>query len=177
MPGRQIPPEIRAYLGPCREPRGLVEKVIEECGLAKLTGDSGLTDFDPLVVILTLVTSEIEGRGKSLDEPRVRRAWCEIVQRVQNDEAGLDHNSFLPCRFCDQAFEPVVDETLLALFLAWHRHGGTANLLAIHRCPACGGTLAAKETRQYEGDMHTPEPGHERTDEEWVALLLQHAEL
>ena len=61
MPGRRIPPQIMAYLGNCREPNGTVEKVVEQCGLGKFMGDEGLTTYDPLVVVMDLVTEEFLG--------------------------------------------------------------------------------------------------------------------
>ena len=38
MPGRRIPPEIMGYLGPCRQPRGFIAKVIEQCGSPNTSG-------------------------------------------------------------------------------------------------------------------------------------------
>src|SRR4051812_12453051 len=99
MPGRRIPPEIMGYLGPCRQPRGFVEKVLEQCSLAKLEGE--LTDFAPLVVIMTLVTEEFG--SKSFDDAKVRKAWCRVIQRLQADTSLLEHNKFIPCRRCNQA--------------------------------------------------------------------------
>ncbi len=175
MPGRRIPSQLMAYLGTCRPTRGLVEKVVEQCGLAKLMGNAGLTDYDPLVVILHLVTEEILARGKSLDDPKIRKAWLRIVRRIQ-DEDDLEHNAWIPCRYCDQAFKPLVGEKLLALYLKWHRSYSTEDLLAIHRCPACGGTIKAKSTKTYKGDMHTPAPGSVADDDDWRRRLLEYSE-
>ena len=173
MPGRRIPPDILGYLGPCRQPRGLVEKVIDQCGLAKLEGE--LTDFAPLVVVMEMVTEEFH--RKSFDDPKVRKAWCRVIQRLQEDTSILKHNAFLPCRRCDQEFQPVVDERLLALFLAWHETRSTKDLIAIHLCPACGGMIGAKITRTIEddndGDFETPAPWSIADDEEWAERLLE----
>lgn len=176
MPGRQLPPEILAYLGPCRQPDTLVEKVVEQCGLAKFTGDAGLTDFDPLVVVMHLVTEEVLGLCRSFQKKAARSAWCEALRTIQSG-GSLEHNSFIPCRRCDQAFEPVVDEELLRLFLTWYRKQTIEALLAIHLCPSCGGSIRAERQKTYCGDMHTPEPRSIADDEEWAYQLLKHSDL
>jgi hypothetical protein len=170
---RNIPPEIRAYLGPCREPESAAEIVVEQLTLGKLTGDAGLTDYDPLVVVMGLVAEVVRELGLSPKGRKGRKVWCEAVQVLQDHDSILEHNTFLPCRWCDQAFEPVIDDKLLALFLAWHESAATEDLLALHRCPACGGQLAAKRAKKYDGDGHTPPPGSVASDEEWAELLLR----
>jgi hypothetical protein len=165
------------YLGPCRQPVTVAENIIEQCGLAKFMGDAGLTDFDPLIKVMHLVAEEVEGLRLSLAKPKGRKAWCEVMTRLQEDDSILEHNLFIPCRSCDQAFEPVVDDRLLKVFLAWYRSFAVSDLLAIHRCPACGGKLAAKRTKTYRGDFHTPAPGSPASDEQWAELLLQHTGL
>jgi hypothetical protein len=176
MPGRRIPREIRAFLGPCQEPESPAERVVEQCGLAKLMGDAGLTDYDPLVVVMHLVAEESRGLGFSLDAPEGREVWCEALTALQAT-SELEHNAFLPCRTCDQAFEPVVNDTLLALFLTLEKYHRARDLVALHRCPSCGGCLTAKRTKQYRGDMHTPTPGTVTSDLAWAEALLQHSEL
>lgn len=153
MPGRRIPPQIMAYLGNCREPNGTVEKVVEQCGLGKFMGDEGLTTYDPLVVVMDLVTEEFLGLKKSFKSPITRKNWSEAMRRLQEDISILEQNPFIPCRCCDQAFEPVIDEVLLSLFLAWYKSRRTEDLLAIHRCPACGGQIKAQRTKVYKEDF------------------------
>ena len=57
-----------------------------------------------------------EGSGLSLEKPEGRKVWRESLQMLQIDNGTLEHNTFLPCRTCDQAFEPAIDEVLLDLF-------------------------------------------------------------
>jgi hypothetical protein len=166
---------IGAYLGSCRKPETPVEKVIEQCILGKQMGDAGLTDFDPLITVMNLVADETRGLRLSLNGPKGRRTWCEAVAELQVNKS-LEHNRFIPCRSCDQAFEPVIDDALLDLFLPWYWSRNVLALLAIHRCPACGGQLKAKCTKKYHGDMHTPAPGSISSDEEWARQLLQYSE-
>ena len=172
----RVHPFLMSYLGPCREPETAVEKVVEQCGLAKFMGDAGLTDYDPLVVVMHLVAVEVEGLRLSLKCPKGRKTWCEAM-RTLHEDGSLENNPFIPCRTCDHAFEPVIDEKLLALFLPWYEFQDVQDLIAIHRCPACGGQIAAERTKRYEGDMHTPEPGSVQDDCEWAQLLLQHSGL
>ena len=63
---------------------------------------------------------------------------------------------FFPCRWCDTAFEPVIDEKLLMFFPLLDenaRPGG--DLLAIHQCPSCGGDLEVKRATKYKGETCT----------------------
>lgn len=173
MPGRRIPSEILSFLGPCREAESATEKIVEQCGLAKLMGE-GLTDNDPLIVVMNLVAVEVRGLGLSLYEPEGRKTWCEAMHELQGNYY-LEHNTLLPCHRCDQAFEPVIDEALLTLFLSWFKKQSTKTLLSIHLCPACGGQLAAKRTKQYKGDYHTPAPGSCSSGEDWAETLLQYS--
>lgn len=176
MPNRRLPPQILSYLGTCREPESAAEIVVEQCGLAKLMGDSGLTDGDPLIAVMHLVAEEVRGLRLSLHDPKGRATWCEAMQTLQ-DYSSLEHNNLIPCRTCDQAFEPVIDDNLISLFLKWYDSQDVEDLLAIHRCPACGGQIVAKRTKKYAGDMHTPEPGSVDDAREWAGLLLQHTGL
>lgn len=164
MPGRRM------------KAKEFVRKVIEQCAMGKMVGDSGLTDYDPLVVVLAFVTEVVEEQGKSMAKPKVQKAWLRIVSRIQDGDGCLEHNVFIPCRNCDQAFEPVVDETLLKLFMAWRQSLSSKDLVAIHRCPSCGGTIGVKRMKRYEADGHTPEPVYAGSDEEWAELLLQHCQ-
>jgi hypothetical protein len=176
MPGRRVPDSIMAYLGPCREPSSAAEKVVEQCGLGKMFGDAGLTDYDPLVVVMRLVAAEVDGLGRSFTKRgKGRKTWLEAMTMLQEDNGTLEHNTHIPCRYCNMAFEPVIDETLLALFLVWYESDATEDLLAIHRCPACGGVLKAKHTKPYEGDFHTPAPASVVSDDAWVEELLAHS--
>jgi hypothetical protein len=177
MAGRQIPPQIMQYLGPCREPRGIVEKIIEQIRLAKCMGGGGFTDYDPLLFVMYVIGQEIEDHGGTFDKPKARRVWCKVLAHFQADGNDLEHNTFLPCRYCDQAFLPVIDEKLLTLFLAWYESQTDDNLLAIHRCPACGGTLEVVRSKTYKGDWHTPAPRTVHNDEEWAVALLSHVSL
>src|ERR1700687_2375040 len=96
MPGGRIPPEIGAYLGPCREPESAAEKVVEQLTLGKMMGDAGLIDYDPLVVVMRLVAEEVEELRLSLKGPKGRRAWCEALRMLQEGHGSLGHNTFLP---------------------------------------------------------------------------------
>jgi hypothetical protein len=150
-------------------------KVVEErCAWSKLTSSDGLIDFDPLVVVMCLVDRKCKEEG--LKNGQAREVWFAVMTRLQANEYRLEHNRFIPCRYCDQAFEPVIDDKLLTLFLKWDGSRDVKDLLAIHRCPACGGQLVAKRTKKYEGDMHTPEPGSisMEYDEDWAGILLEY---
>jgi hypothetical protein len=173
MPNRRLPSQIAAYLGPCEESETIVEEIVEQCSLAKLTDDGGLTDYDPLVVIMSVVEEKVRGMGFALTTQEGRKAWCDVLTELQDNSGMLEHNTSIPCRSCDQAFEPVVDDTLLTLFLAWHNLRRVKDLLAIHRCPSCGGKISAKRIKKYEGDMHTPKAGSVTDDFEWAEQLLQ----
>jgi hypothetical protein len=172
MPNRRVPRLLADYVGPYREAKTLTEKVVEQCGLGKLMHDAGLTDFDPLIVVMRLVTEEILCLCPSLDRPKTRSAWCEAMRTLQQENHYLEHNRFIPCRFCDSAFEPEIDDDLLTLYLKWHDSQRLDDFLAIHRCRGCGGQLKALQTRKYKGDMHTPTPGSVQDDREWQYRLL-----
>jgi len=146
-----------------------VEKVIEQCVLAKLEGE--LTDFAPLVAIMQMVTEEFG--SKSFGDPKVRKAWCRVIERLQADTSLLEHNRFIACRRCHQEFEPVVGETLLTLFLQWREGRTPQDLVAIHLCPACGGRIEAKRTRPREADRDGLEPETVDEDEEWADGLVE----
>lgn len=175
MPGRRIRSMVAAYLGPTCEGASRVGLVVQRCRLGKMLLDVGLTDFDPLVVVMHLVAVHVRRLGLSLATANGRQVWREALRIVQEDNGVLEHNTFLPCRTCDQAFEPAIDDVLLELFLAWDESGAVGDLLAIHRCPACGGRLRAKRTMRYQGDVHTPPPGTVKDDGEWARRLLQHS--
>jgi len=160
-----------------RTPQEIAEKIVEECGWGKITGSLGLTDGDPLVVVMYRVAQKIRNRGGSFEKAKARKVWCRALTMLQEYDDTLEHNTFIPCRWCDQAFEPVIDDRLLTLFLRWYNSSDSTDLLAIHRCPACGGQIGAKRTKPYHGDMHTPQPGSVENDDAWVDLLLKHSSL
>jgi hypothetical protein len=60
---------------------------------------------------MEMVTEEFH--RKSFDDPKIRKAWCRVIQWLQQDTSILEHNAFLPCRPCDQELQPVADERLL----------------------------------------------------------------
>jgi hypothetical protein len=177
MARRRIPPQIMDHLGPCREPNGIVEKIIEQISLCKLMGDAGFTDFDPLVFVMYNVAEEIRARGGTFEKPKARRVWRDVVAHFQEDSGALEHNTFLPCRRCDQAFRPVIDDRLLTVFLSWYESQRVETLLALHQCPACGGQVGAARLKTYKGDWHTPAPGTIDDDESWALQLLSHVGL
>ena len=152
----------------------MAEKLDERCYFAKLKR-TALTDYDPLVVIAALMFREIGNLDLDWNEPRVRKAWCMALEGIQTS-GSLGQNAFIPCRFCDQAFEPVVDENLLQLSLEYYETQELKTLLRIHRCPSCGGALKTIKTKTYRGDMHTPEPGTIQDDEQWREHLLRYAD-
>jgi hypothetical protein len=177
MPNRKVPQHIRDYLGPCREPETPAEKVVEQCHLAKFEGDGTLSDFDPLIVIMHLVAEEVRALRLSVEGHKGRQAWIEAMIDIQNDGV-LEHNTRIPCRYCDQAFEPVIDKKLLKLYLTWEKSRTVADFLAIHQCPACGGTITAtKPPQSYEGDDNTPEPIWKGSDEMWMVHMLMETDL
>src|ERR1700681_903970 len=112
MPGRRLPDMIGDYLGECRPARTAVEKVMEQCGLAKFMGDWGLTDFDPLIVVMTLMTEEVIGLRLNLKKKHGRKVWLAAMAALQEGDAYLEHNETIPCRWCDKAFIPVIDDGL-----------------------------------------------------------------
>ena len=61
MRGRRMRPMIAAYLGPSWKPESLAENVVGQCRLGKMLLDAGLTDFDPLVVVMGLVAVHVRG--------------------------------------------------------------------------------------------------------------------
>lgn len=173
MANRRVPPSIAEYLGPCREPDTAAENVVEQVGLALMFGETGYVDYAPLVWMLTQVTDEMRDEGLSLDEEANRAVWLEAVEGVQN--GWFEHNHWLPCRYCDKKFLPVVNERLFELFVTWSKSRKTSALMDLHRCPDCGGCLEADgPLRTYNGDYHTPEPHSIEDDECWVSCLFQH---
>ncbi len=174
MSKRQLPAEIRAYLGPCQELESEVEEILEQCSLAKSCGE--LTDFDPLIAIMSLVADEVINLGYQLASLPGKQLWIKALTFIQDGDEGLDHNEFLPCRFCNQAFKPVIDDKAFSMFVAWRESCSYQDLIAIHRCPACDGQLQAVQGTVYSGDFHTPEPGTVSSDREWAQLLLQHTQ-
>ena len=166
MSNRQIPPEIAAHLGPTREPRGFVEKVIEQCHLAKLQDE--FQDFAPLAAAMELVMDEFE--SKSFAKPNVRKAWCRVVQYLQDDDDILEHNRFIPCRRSSQEFDPVVDNKLLEVFLIWYESRSSSDLVKIHLCPNCGGKVDALRSR--ERNEVESESDFE-SDDEWADWMAE----
>lgn len=158
-----------------RKAEEIAYDAVDDCIQGKFDGELGLLDFDPLIIVMNRVAEVIHSRTGSFDQPEHKEAWLLALEEIQVGE-GLEHNNYIPCRRCDQAFEPVVDETLLDLFLKWEKSGAPADLLAIHRCPDCGGQLKAKRTKQYKGDWHTPEPGSIDDDRKWAEYLLRNYE-
>lgn len=152
----------------------IAERIVEECQGRKAMDPYFLTDCDPLIVVMSRVADIIRKRKGSFDKPKARDVWCRAMIMLQDDDGGiLEHNTCIPCRWCDREFEPVIDDALLALFLVWYESFKAEHLLAIHRCAACGGQLKAKQTGHYEGDYHTPPPGTVEDDEEWAWQLLE----
>lgn len=146
MPNRRVPQHLLDYLGPCRQPDTPAEKVVEQCHLAKFEEDGTLSDFDPLIVIMHLVAEEVRGLRLSPHGPKGRKAWIEAMSAVQTDGV-LEHNTCIPCRYCDQAFEPVIDKKLLKLYLTWevaNRGGllGYSSLSRLRRIDYRGKALA-----------------------------------
>ena len=144
-----------------------VHKIVDRCLGQKF--DGCLTDFDPLVAVMEMVV-EIIGEKRLRENPKARRMWVRVLEILQKG-GELEHNKLIPCRFCDTAFEPLVDEQLLDLCLTWLESYETSDLLAIHRCPSCGGTLKILNSTKYEGDGFTPIPGTIDNDDEWSHRL------
>jgi hypothetical protein len=125
---------------------GLVEKIIEDCCGAKLLGNVA-GDREPLVEIMDMVTDMFRRKRKSLKDPQVRKAWCQVIEKLQKEDGRvLNHKTFMPCGRCDQEFEPVVTERLLKLVPTYRRTRSYEDLMAILLCPACGGPVRAKRT-------------------------------
>jgi len=168
---------IMPYLGQYREPQTPVEVVLEQIGLTKEFGGGSLSDFDPLIVVMELVTREVRALRLSPRGPKGGRVWIDAMTELQigdgNRGRRIEHNRFIPCRTCDRAFRPEINRHLITTFLAWSESRSAEALVAIHRCQACGGTLTELEARIYRDDYHTPEPGFEGTDEKWAEQLLR----
>lgn len=158
-----------------RTSQEMADEVVERLRWGKLTGSLGLTDFDPLVYVMYHAARAFK-EGRLRHKPKAREAWCEAIRMIQEDVA-LDHNPCLPCHKCDTAFEPVVDDKLLDLFLAWFDSFSNEALLAIHTCPACGEQIGALRTKKYKGDMHTPTPDSAKSPEHWAEILLENCVL
>lgn len=143
--------------------------IVESLLMRKMMGER-FVDFDPLVVVMAAIAEEI-GEEKMRGDPVSRRIWLQAVSQLQ-ESSSLEHNRFIPCRTCDVAFKPVIGDRLLDLFLAlWPKHD-TNDLLAIHRCVACGGSLEAIRSKKYVGDHFTPPPGTVSNDHAWASALL-----
>lgn len=145
----------------------LIECILAEC--------EDLDDYSPLVTVLSIATEEFLDAGGSFETPRARRAWINIMKWIRDEESS-NHNSRLPCRFCDKAFTPRADNLFLTAFLEWYSTRETSKLIALHRCPACGGHLTALDTQKYEGDSNTPQPSTIEDDKEWVKRLLSNCD-
>ncbi|MGO9097916.1 MAG: hypothetical protein ACLP9Y_00165, partial [Mycobacterium sp.] len=156
---------ILPYLGQYREPETPVEVVLEQVGLTKEFGGAVLSDFDPLVVVMELVTREVRELRLSPRGPKGGQVWIDAMTELQAGDGShgrrIAHNRFLPCRTCDRAFRPEINHQLLNVFLAWSASRSAEDLVAVHRCHACGGTITELEAKVYEDDYHTPEPGFE----------------
>ena len=149
-----------------------VDRIVELCELEKFTG-SYFTDYDPLISVMSFLGYEVRDTGVSLDSDVGCYLWKAALEKLQCSPA-MQHNSNIPCRKCNNAFAPVVDDTLFEMFLKWFRNDTTDNVLAIHCCPDCGGRLIAESTRSYDGDMHTPPPEKINDDEEWAEHLTSY---
>jgi hypothetical protein len=164
---------IFPYLGAYHEPETPVEVVLEQVRLAREFGGGVLSDFDPLVVVMELVAQEVRGIRLSPRGPKGGQVWIEAMSELQEDRLlGVGHNRFLPCRTCDRAFRPEINRQLLKVFLSWSASRSAEDLVALHHCQACGGTITELESKIYKDDYHTPEPGFEGTDEKWSEKLL-----
>ena len=175
MPRRRVPAAVLPHIGAYREPLTPTEIVLEQVGLAKEFGEGGLSDFDPMVVVMELVAEEVRALRLSARGPKGGQVWMEAMEELQQGGVILqtEHNPFLPCRTCDRSFRPQIDRQLLALFLVWSDSRAPADLVAIHQCGECGGTLTELESKSYTGDAHTPAPVFVGTDEHWAEQLLE----
>lgn len=150
---------------------GIVEIIIDRLIGYRSNGILFQKDFTPLITLMLLVADEID--VENLVKPKGQQVWQMVVQAFQEDHMGLSHNSFLPCHCCDQAVQPVIDDTLFRLFLRWYQARNWRNLVALHQCPKCGGEVRPKKTRTYEGDTYTPPPGSVKNGREWAKRLLE----
>src|ERR1043166_1596095 len=92
-------------------------KVIEAISWGRCIRSNGLTDFAPLVSLMYHVAAEIERRGGSFDKPKARKVWLKAMAELQEGNGwGIEQNHRVPCRYCNRAFWPVIDEQLLELF-------------------------------------------------------------
>jgi hypothetical protein len=157
-----------------RSSKEIARIVVDRIGWDKMMGNSCLTDFDPLVTVMCLIANEIG--EKNIVKPKGQKVWLEAMQDIQEDGGAIENNPFFPCPHCDQSFEPVIDEQTFKLFLQWYQTRGTEDLVALHKCPKCGGQVQAKRIQINKGDMHTPEPGYAKSDEHWAELLLEHCD-
>lgn len=144
------------------------QKIIEALVWSKEIGEGG-GDFEPLITVMDAVAEEI-GNSK-LSKRSGRKLWIEVMKDLQLS-GELEHNQMIPCRYCDTAFEPVVSDQLLDLFLAWRHSQKSLDLLLIHRCQACGGKLETVRSCKYDGDFYTPRPGSIVDDVQWTSSIL-----
>jgi hypothetical protein len=181
VPGRGVPDIILPYLGEHRDVATPVDIVLEQISLAKEFGNGLLSDFDPLVVVMELLAQGVRALRLSPRGPKGSRVCMDAMLELQEAAPGGDgrrgrmiqHNRFLPCRTRDRAFRPEVNRQLVTRFTTWSESRVVEDLLAIHRCRPCGGSLTELETRVYRDDYHSPEPGFEGTDAQWAERLLQ----
>lgn len=147
--------------------------VVGTIGWQKMTHTNCLTDFDPMVTVMCLLANEIG--DENLKKPKGKNVWIEAMKEIQKGDS-IENNPRIPCRACDQAFTPIIDDVIFDLFVRWYESRRTSDLLAIHKCKACGGTANASATQKYKGDMHTPEPGNAKSDDHWAEMLLEHCD-
>lgn len=139
---------------------------------------SEMIDNSPLVAVMWIVAYQIVQSGGSFAKPKCRKAWIDLMETIQYEERRVsDHNRYLPCRYCDQAFVPKIDESLLECFLEWYSTVSPDKLVALHKCQKCGGKIESIHVKTYEGDFHTPEPFSVSDDDEWQEILMSHTDL
>ena len=148
------------------------DDIVDRCNGEKF--DGCLSDFDPLVVVMEVV-ADIIGQKRLRENPKARQMWIRVMEHFQKD-GDLEHNTYIPCRYCDTSFEPVVDDELLDLFLNWLESNQTEQLLAIHRCATCGGKLKSLRSKKYVGDEFSPHFQMIDDDDEWRDSLLSDQE-
>jgi hypothetical protein len=174
---RRVPSVLLPYLGEYTE-RPAEESIPSQLGQARIEGDDWrIIEFDPLAIVMDLVTEEVRALRLSPRGPRGSRVWISAMESLQDDVGILEQNRFIPCRTCNRAFLPTIDRHLIELFLSWEESGELDDFLAIHRCQRCGGTITELDSEEYEGDLHTPEPGEIDDDWEWACSLTRHSGL
>lgn len=122
MPDRSVPSMLESYLGVSREPEADVERVVDQCGFAKMQGELTLRPFHR---DHGLGSTGGEGTRRLCDRTEGAEPGLGPSANSIRSGAGERAQRVSPLQFCDKAFKPKVNRWLLELFLKWRRPGET----------------------------------------------------